>query len=301
MYEGDDMTWDSPFSLAGHWFKGNLHTHTTQSDGLLSPEEAIAWYRERGYDFLALTDHWVLTAGEDLGGFCTLTGSELDGPGYHMVALGLDSLPDRELGDSPGDLAAAVGAQGGLSFYAHPYWTGQTSEMISSAASVTGIEVFNSVCEAMDGLGHARVHWDDLLAEGHRHLAVAVDDVHWKHGAQGQGYVMVRAPELSEAAILKAIRAGSFYSSTGPTIIDLRAVPLAEGQLGLRVHCSPCASITFYGKGPSGHRYTAERGELLTQATLPMREAQLYLRVECQDQRGRVAWSNPVYVKDLLG
>ena len=294
------MTWESPFSLAGHWYKGNLHTHTTQSDGLLSPEDAIAWYRERDYDFVALTDHWVLTPGQDLDGFCTLTGSELDGPGYHMVALGLQTLPDQELGESPGALASAVAAQDALSFYAHPYWTGQTSAHISAAPNVTGIEIFNSVCEAMDGLGHARVHWDDLLAEGHKHLAVAVDDVHWKHGAEGQGYIMVRAPELSEAGILRAIRAGSFYSSMGPAITDVRVVPLAEGQLGLRVHCSPCARITFHGKGPSGHRFTATDGELLTHATLPIREAQLYLRVECQDSVGRVAWSNPVLLEDIL-
>ncbi len=36
----------APFEAAGYWFKGNLHTHTTQSDGEISPEEAIAWYRQ---------------------------------------------------------------------------------------------------------------------------------------------------------------------------------------------------------------------------------------------------------------
>jgi hypothetical protein len=37
--------------------KGNLHTHTHLSDGLLSPQEMIARYKELGYDFLAITDH----------------------------------------------------------------------------------------------------------------------------------------------------------------------------------------------------------------------------------------------------
>ncbi|MEK6530721.1 MAG: PHP domain-containing protein, partial [candidate division NC10 bacterium] len=37
--------------------KGNLHTHTHLSDGLLSPEAVIARYRALGYDFLAITDH----------------------------------------------------------------------------------------------------------------------------------------------------------------------------------------------------------------------------------------------------
>ena len=44
-------------TLPGHWYKGNLHTHTTQSDGRLSPQEAVRWYEQNGYDFVALTDH----------------------------------------------------------------------------------------------------------------------------------------------------------------------------------------------------------------------------------------------------
>ena len=39
------------------WYKGNLHTHTMWSDGKAFPEEAVAWYRSRGYNFLGLSDH----------------------------------------------------------------------------------------------------------------------------------------------------------------------------------------------------------------------------------------------------
>ena len=41
----------------GNWYKGNLHMHTTVSDGELDPVEAISVYREAGYDFIAITDH----------------------------------------------------------------------------------------------------------------------------------------------------------------------------------------------------------------------------------------------------
>src|SRR5215468_2601356 len=37
--------------------KGNLHAHTTFSDGRLPVEEVVARYRDLGYDFLAITDH----------------------------------------------------------------------------------------------------------------------------------------------------------------------------------------------------------------------------------------------------
>ncbi|OYP35521.1 PHP domain-containing protein [Rhodopirellula sp. MGV] len=46
-----------------HW-KGNLHTHSLWSDGDQFPEMIADWYRERGYNFLALTDHNVISEGQ---------------------------------------------------------------------------------------------------------------------------------------------------------------------------------------------------------------------------------------------
>lgn len=295
------MTWTSPFSLPGRWFKGNLHTHTTQSDGLLSPEQAIAWYREHGYDFISITDHWVLTPGEVIGrDFITITGSELHGPGYHLVALGIPALPDRDLADSPQALTDAIVSQGGLSFMAHPYWSGQTSADIAPVKSALGIEVFNAVCENARGLGYSRVHWDQLLAGGLRLTGLAVDDVHWKHGAQGQGFIMARAERLEEPLILEAIRQGHFYASTGPLIRNLAVVSLS-GQPALQVHCSQCNHITFYATNHQGCRFSAKDGRLLENAVFPFAPDQIYLRVECQDQSGRIAWSNPVYYDQVAG
>lgn len=46
------------------WFKGNLHTHSLWSDGDDFPESIIAWYRDAGYDFVALSDHNTLAEGD---------------------------------------------------------------------------------------------------------------------------------------------------------------------------------------------------------------------------------------------
>ena len=48
----------------GHWYRGNTHAHTLWSDGDAAPETAVAWYKENGYHWLALTDHDVLLRGE---------------------------------------------------------------------------------------------------------------------------------------------------------------------------------------------------------------------------------------------
>jgi len=46
------------------WYRGNTHTHTLWSDGDAAPEMVVRWYRDHGYDFLALTEHNVLARGE---------------------------------------------------------------------------------------------------------------------------------------------------------------------------------------------------------------------------------------------
>lgn len=46
------------------WWRGNLHTHTLWSDGDGFPEMVVGWYRDAGYNFLALSDHNVLSRGQ---------------------------------------------------------------------------------------------------------------------------------------------------------------------------------------------------------------------------------------------
>ncbi len=52
-----------PAEAKARWWKGNLHTHTLWSDGDDFPEMVAEWYRTRDYNFLALSDHNVLSQG----------------------------------------------------------------------------------------------------------------------------------------------------------------------------------------------------------------------------------------------
>ena len=45
------------FPESGRFYKGNLHSHTTNSDGHLSPAEAVALFKSQGYSFLCLSEH----------------------------------------------------------------------------------------------------------------------------------------------------------------------------------------------------------------------------------------------------
>ena len=75
--------------------KINLHAHTTDSDGRVSPEEAARIYREAGYDVLAITDHWRWHKSGELSGLRILAGAEYNVGGsdgaagvYHILSLG---------------------------------------------------------------------------------------------------------------------------------------------------------------------------------------------------------------------
>src|SRR5262249_27838406 len=67
--------------------------------------------------------------------------------------------------------------------------------------------------------------WDELLSAGLRIFAVAVDDVHnflqefsMDRPNPGRGWVVVRAPALTQQAIVASLNAGDFYASTGVSL-----------------------------------------------------------------------------------
>ena len=62
----------------GNFYKANLHCHTDLSDGLLTPEEVKALYKEHGYSIVAFTDHDILIPHPELkdDSFLPLNGLE---------------------------------------------------------------------------------------------------------------------------------------------------------------------------------------------------------------------------------
>jgi flagellar hook assembly protein FlgD len=51
----------NPYAGQGQWYKGELHFHTTGSDGHLSPLDALTWYADHGFSFISPADHNVIT------------------------------------------------------------------------------------------------------------------------------------------------------------------------------------------------------------------------------------------------
>lgn len=61
-------------------YKANLHSHSTVSDGLYTPEELKKLYQEHGYSIIAFSDHSVVIPHKELNdeSFLSLTSCELD-------------------------------------------------------------------------------------------------------------------------------------------------------------------------------------------------------------------------------
>jgi predicted metal-dependent phosphoesterase TrpH len=308
------------------WFRGNLHCHTTASDGRLSPQETAAWFRAAGYDFLALTDHNTIVdpAGVDAGDLCLIAATELTASGaalggnYHLVALGLPADVTLPPPSTPApDAATWLRAQGAAVFIAHPVWSGLTvADLLAVPAH--GIEVFNGGTVLDSQKGEAVAHWEEGLARGARWWGLATDDTHWHTVDRGTGWVVARAPAATPAALLHALAHGHFYATCGPEIRRVALRPEADGSVTLDVETSPCAAIYALGFGPHNQfafdpRAGAGRaapapgpeaqsgveGWTVDRATFRLRPEALpgrYVRVQCVDWQRRAAWSNPLFL-----
>jgi hypothetical protein len=138
------------------------------------------------------------------------------------------------------------------------------------------------------GKGFSEQSWDDLLDKGGPVLGIASDDSHGTEHDCFHGWIMVKAQDLTLESIMEALRTGSFYSTLGPEIYDIK---LQDKQLSVK--CSEAKSIVFKAERSRGRRFIPSNGELLTEASYPISESGKYVRIEVTDETGKKAWSNP--------
>lgn len=302
------------FSNPGRFYKGNIHTHSNASDGRLSAAEVCRRYKGRGYDFLALTDHFVgaylypITDTRDFRdeAFTTLIGAELhsgamdNGELWHILAVGLpfDFAPsntpqfrpidDQETG---AEIAARAVAAGAFVAIAHPEWSGLSEVDMRSISAAHAVEVYNHGCEVECDRASGLHHADMLARSGCKLSFVATDDAHFGHEEQDAfgGWTMVKATENSPEALLAALKDGASYASTGPDFIDIE---MTENEISIR--CSAVSAITLQG---AGVRTEAEFGDGLQCATLPLAkfDDSPWVRATLIDAQGKKAWSNPIW------
>ena len=304
------------FSSPGRFYKGNLHTHSDKSDGILSPEEVCRRYAENDYDFISLTDHFVglfdypIVSTESFRTefFSTILGAEVhsgsmeNGEIWHILAVGLPKnfnppnaphfLPIEDQ-ESAKELAIRCKEAGAFVSIAHPQWSGMSfNDAKTLAPHAHSVEIYNHGC-AVDCDRPDGTHMLDLLlSDGLKLNAIATDDAHFKTKDYFGGWVNVKAENNEPESLLTALKKGYYYSSCGPEIENIEVT-----KNSVEVACSKVSSIVILGNGSASN---VCHGKDITSAKISLEPFfnSKWVRIVIIDKDQKRAWSNPIWLKE---
>ncbi len=316
-----------------NWYRGNLHCHSTGSDGKLSPRRLAELYRENGYHFLAISEHDIYTDYSpflNTAGFILLPALEasavlldsmdsehrkkvhhiqgilgsshfsrhVSAPAYahregHTPDIYLDSWEGADAADK---LSLELRGRGLFPIYNHPVWSRVDVEEVRRQVGICGIEIYNYNTENESGTGYQTLFWDALLRDGRNIFGFATDDNHneGRFADSFGGAIWVNADALTQEDIMRNIEAGNFYSTSGPVIHDWK---IERGEAVVRT--SPVLRVNLIAGGyvnAGETRLSPSAAEPITEARFPLSGAEQYIRAECVDGAGKTAWTNAIFL-----
>ncbi len=301
-----------------HWYKGNTHTHTLNSDGDSSPDDVARWYREHGYQFLVLSDHNFLTSVDGLNAllgadeqFLIIPGEEITdragGKPLHINGLAVDHVVPPAGGATIVEALQkdidAIRAANGVPHLNHPnFGWAVTAADIVRVRNDKLFEIFNGhpMVNNIGGGGMPGLEemWDVILSSGKLLFGLATDDAHhFKRpgdpaaAGPGRGWVVVRAARLAPRDIIAALERGDFYASTGVVLSDIQRTP---SQLTVSITPDSWSRYTTRFIGKDG-RVLAETGA--NPAVYAIKGDEGYVRAVVLESNGKKAWVQPVMLE----
>jgi hypothetical protein len=283
----------------GRWLRGNLHTHSTRSDGSRPQQAVLDDYAARGYGFLMFSDHDLLTSEADLQaldsrGLILLPGNEISRGGPHLLHVDADrhvaSVTSRQ--EILNAITAAARETGrGFAVMNHPDWQAQfdhaTIEQLREWTGYLGMEIYNGVINRLDGSPYALGKWDMLLSEGRRIWGFANDDLHRAEGDIEHGWNVAYVREQTPAGLVEALRSGRFYGSTG---VVIRSIEVS----GARVRI-----VTENARRIAALVNVGRRAAVVDAAEMEFEcpPSACYVRFQCWGEGEKMAWTQPFFAE----
>jgi hypothetical protein len=259
-------------SLKGEWYKGDLHCHSTHSDGDSTVQEVIASAESKDLDFFVITDHDGSMDGSPTQWYdpdyhsdqmIMLYGAEwTTGLGHANVwASGPFDYGELWLANRAQDAQTAIHAahtQNALFSTNHPSALIGSPWEYTEYEGIDSIEIWNCTYLLPNfSFVTTRVFWDDHLLSGKRIPGVGGSDTHHLKGfvanflRHAEPTTWVYAKKRSAEAILAGIRAGHVSVSDepqGPRIdfmADTNGDGVFETMMGDNVVLQEEANVTL--------------------------------------------------------
>jgi predicted metal-dependent phosphoesterase TrpH len=292
-------------TTADSWWRGNTHTHTLWSDGDDFPEAVAEWYKQNGYQFLAITDHNTLAA-EERSFRVPPQGEGREAYTKYRERFGAEWVEERLAGDTlmvrlrrfpeyrgrveqPGRFILVAGEE------ITQYLKGRGAHMnalnladpVSEQRGASLIEIFQKDLDSLRAqeqrssreivavLNHPNFIWsqtaEDLLELPDLRLFEVYNAI---HSSTSSATRFTQAP----------MERGDFYASTGVTLSDLRR---DGSRLSVAVRAEPGVSYTIQFIGtrrgydtasvavrdsagvPVTRRYSSDVGKMLAEMRGP--------------------------------
>jgi len=277
----------------GQWLRGNLHTHTTNTDGQNKPQTVINKYARLGHDFLAISDHDIYTAGKQYRtwnnkGMIMMPGNEISASGPHILHVAPDRFVEPLMPRQ--EVINRIDEGAGLAVIAHPNWMGEFDgtkiTQIQEWVGYHGLEIYNGLINRLQGSPYCTNKWDLMLSQGRRLWGFANDDSH-NDDDIGNGWNVVCARERSVSGIREALKAGRFYASSG---VEISRIAVRGSRLTIETE----NARRIVGVSAFGRRVAIVDDSAIV---LDMQEQWQYVRFECWGDGEQFAWTQPFWAK----